>query len=139
MIVRLEAMTTQFTELQTHWLPIAPLLSLRTQEEYDAAVERLNALLDEIGTNEAHPLYSLLDTLGTLVHTYEAEHNALSGAKGPEVLRYLMEENSVSATDLPEVGPPDLLKRYLDGKAEFSIEQVRSLARRFHVSPAAFI
>jgi HTH-type transcriptional regulator/antitoxin HigA len=132
-------MTTQFTDLEAHWLPIAPLLSLRTKEEYGAAVERLNALLDEIGTNEAHPLYSLLDTLGTLVHTYEAEHHALPNASGPEVLQYLMEEHGVAATELPEVGPPKLLKRYLAGNAELSIDQVRSLAQRFHVSPAAFI
>jgi HTH-type transcriptional regulator / antitoxin HigA len=85
-----EAMATQITDLQTHWPPIASLFSLRTEEEYDAAVGRLNALVDEIGTNEAHPLYSLLDTLGTLVHTYEAEHHAIPSTSGSEVLQHLM-------------------------------------------------
>ena len=132
-------MTTQITDLQAHWPPIAPLFSLRSEPEYDAAVERLNALLDEIGTNEKHPLYSLLDTLGTLVHTYEAEHHVIPNASGPEVLQYLMEEQSVSAADLPEIGPPNAIERYLAGKEELRIEQLRALARRFHVSPAAFI
>jgi len=61
-------MTLVNEELQTHWANIAPLLIIRSEREYTAAVKRLNELLDEIGDNEKHPLYSLLDTLGTLVH-----------------------------------------------------------------------
>lgn len=34
----------------------------------------MNGLLDEIGTDERHPLYGLLDKLGTLIHAYEEEH-----------------------------------------------------------------
>jgi HTH-type transcriptional regulator / antitoxin HigA len=132
-------MTTLLAELETHWTPIAPFFSLRTEEEYDAAVERLNALLDEIGTNEKHPLYSLLDTLGTLIHTYEAEHHPIPDATGPEVLQYLMEEHNFAPVDLPELGPPEAIERYLAGDEELTIHQVRALARRFHVSPAAFI
>lgn len=127
------------TDLESHWTPIAPLLSIRTEQEYDAAVERLNALVDEVGTNVSHPLYSLLDTLGTLVHTYEEQHHAIPSAEGPEALRYLMEEHGLSAMDLPEFGTPETVERYLAGKVDVEIEQVRALARRFHVSPAAFI
>ena len=130
---------TQIADLQAHWPPIAPMFSIRTEEEYDAAVGRLNALIDEIGTNAEHPLYGVLDTLGTLVHSYEAEHHAIPDASGPGVLDYLMEEHGLSASDLPEVGSAELIRRYLSGGAELSIQQVRALARRFHVSPAAFI
>ena len=132
-------MTTQLADLQAHWTPIAPLFALLNDEDYDAAVERLNALVDEIGTNEKHPLYSLLDTLGTLVHTYEERHHAVPTATGPEVLQFLIEEHGLAAADLPELGAPEVVERYLAGKEELSIHQVRALARRFHVSPAAFI
>ena len=37
-----------------------------SKKEYDIAIERLNALIDEVGDNEEHPLYELLDTLGGL-------------------------------------------------------------------------
>jgi HTH-type transcriptional regulator/antitoxin HigA len=57
--------------VQSHWATIRPILTIRNEREYDAAVKRLNELLDEIGTNERHPLYSLLDPLGTLIHAYE--------------------------------------------------------------------
>jgi HTH-type transcriptional regulator/antitoxin HigA len=132
-------MTTLLIELQAHWAPIAPLFSLRNEAEYDAAVERLNALVDEVGTNQAHPLYSLLDTLGTLVHVYEEQHQTIPAATGPEVLQFLLEEHGLSAADLPELGAVDAVERYLAGGEELSVDQVRVLARRFHVSPAAFI
>lgn len=60
--------------IQVHWKPISPLLVIRNKKEYNIAIKRLNELLDEIGTNEKHPLYTLLDTLGTLVHIYEEKH-----------------------------------------------------------------
>jgi HTH-type transcriptional regulator/antitoxin HigA len=60
--------------IQSHWATIEPLLTIRNELEYDAAIERLNKLLDEIGTNERHPLYDLLDILGTLIHAYEEQH-----------------------------------------------------------------
>jgi HTH-type transcriptional regulator/antitoxin HigA len=99
----------------------------------------LNTLLDEIGINEAHPLNGLLDTLGTLIHTYETEHHGIPSASGPEVLQFLMEEHGLSEADLPEIGSPNVVERYLTGKDELSVGQVRAVAQRFHVSTAAFI
>jgi HTH-type transcriptional regulator/antitoxin HigA len=53
---------------------ISPFLTITNESEYDAAVERLNTLLDEIGTNEKHPLYTFLDTLGTLKQSNDTHH-----------------------------------------------------------------
>ena len=35
------------------------------------------ALLDEVGTDEQHPLYTLLDILGTLIYAYDEGHHPL--------------------------------------------------------------
>ena len=70
-------MTVIPQDLQRHWAAIAPLLSIRNEEDYDLAVERLNSLVDEVGTDESHPLYTLLDTLGTVVRAYKEEHYAM--------------------------------------------------------------
>lgn len=59
-------------DLNTHWAAISPLLTIHTEAQYEAVIEGLHELLDEIGTNEDHPLYELFDTLGVLVHAYEA-------------------------------------------------------------------
>lgn len=61
-------------ELQAHWVAIEPLLVIRDESDYELAVTHLNQLLDEVGTDEQHPLYELLDTLGVLIHTFEQQH-----------------------------------------------------------------
>ena len=45
--------------LQQHWTALSPLLSVRSEDEYDRAVECLNRLLDEVGTDEQHPLHAV--------------------------------------------------------------------------------
>jgi len=67
-------MSVSTKDIQNHWATIRPLLTIRNEREYDQAIQRLHRLLDEIGTNERHPLYGLLDTLGTLIHAYEEKH-----------------------------------------------------------------
>jgi HTH-type transcriptional regulator/antitoxin HigA len=52
----MEKLTTFCPDINTHWNAIAPLLTIRNEEEYDQAIVRLNDLIDEIGTNEQHPL-----------------------------------------------------------------------------------
>ena len=64
-------MSVLTNDIQVHWTSIQPLLSIRNEREYDLAVEHMNQLLDEVGDNEEHPLYVLLDTLSTLISAYE--------------------------------------------------------------------
>ena len=126
-------------ELRAHWAPIAPILSLRNEQEFAAAVGRLNALVDDVGTDETHPLYGLLDTLGTLVHAYEEQHEKVPDVAGSAALAYLMEEHGLTSGDLLEIGDRAAVENYLTGQQELSVKQVRVLAQRFHVSPEVFI
>lgn len=65
-------------DIQKYRRIVQPLFSIRSESEYDLAIERLNALIDEIGVNEQHPLYELLDTLGAVIYTYEEKHHPIS-------------------------------------------------------------
>ncbi len=132
-------MTLVTEELQTHWINIAPLLSVRNEREYNAAVKRLNELLDEIGDNEKHPLYGFLDTLGTLIQIYEEEHYPIPEAGGAEVLRFLMDEHNLTQSDLPEVGSQGVVSEILSGKRELNVRQIRFLTEKFKVSSAVFL
>jgi HTH-type transcriptional regulator/antitoxin HigA len=114
------------------------LLCIRNQVEYDCAVDHLNRLLDEIGENEDHPLYGLLDTLGTVLHVYEEQHHPIPSCSGADILRYLMAEHDLTQTDLPEVGSQGVVSEVLHGKRELNVRQIRALAERFHVSPSVF-
>ncbi|MCB0181518.1 MAG: transcriptional regulator, XRE family protein [Anaerolineae bacterium] len=45
---------------------IVPLTAIHNEQQYDQTIETLHALWDVVGEDETHPLYELLDTLGTL-------------------------------------------------------------------------
>jgi HTH-type transcriptional regulator/antitoxin HigA len=125
-------------EIQTHWVVIQPFLSIRNEEEYDAAIERLHELLDEVGTDETHPLYELFDTLGTMIRVYEEQHFPFPDVTGTDALRYLMEEHHLKQADLPELGSQGVVSEILNGKRELNVRQIQALAERFQVSPAVF-
>jgi len=135
----METMTLFTRETQKHWLAIQPIFSIRSEQEYDQAVARLNDLIDEVGTDESHPLYDLLDTLGTLIHAYEELHQPMPESSGSEVLRFLMDEHELVQSDLPEIGSQGVISEILNGKRELNTRQIRLLAKRFNVSPAVFI
>ena len=132
-------MTTLVTEVLDHWLAIQPLFTIHNEADYDRAVATLDELLDEIGTDEGHSLFGLLDALGTMIAAYEAEHMTLPVASGDEVLSYLMDEHNLRQSDLPEVGSQGVVSEILSGKRELNVRQIRQLAERFGVSPAVFV
>ena len=132
-------MTVLTKDLQKHWATVWPLLSIRNERDYDLAVERLNALLDEVGTDERHPLYGLLDTLGTLIRVYEEQHHPMPAVSGAEMIQFFMGEHDLAQADLSEIGSQGVVSEILSGKRELNVRQIRALAARFHVSPAVFI
>ncbi len=132
-------MSTIAPEIKQQWKLIAPYLTINNDQEYEQAVARLNSLIDEVGTNEAHPLYSLLDTLGILIEAYESENYEIPDCTGVEMLLYLMEEHSLTQSDLPEIGSQEVISEIIKGKQELNIRQVKALAQRFNVSSSVFL
>lgn len=135
----MENITILPPDINTHWQAIAPILIIRNEEEYDQAVERLNALIDEIGTNEEHPLYNLLETLGTLIEVYESENYPIPDCSGSEILAYLMQENGLTIFDLPEIGTPEIIESILSKNQSLTFAQIQQLAERFHVNYQVFM
>lgn len=132
-------MSALLNEAREHWQAIGPLLTIRCERDYAAAIERLGSLLEEVGADEQHPLYGLLDTLGTLIHAYEEEYVPIPDASGPEVLEYLMEEHGLRPEDLTELGGARAVRAILARERELHVGEIRALAERFRVSPAVFI
>ena len=126
-------------QIKRSWMEISPLLNIQNEQEYDEAVERLNGLIDEVGTDEHHPLYSLLDTLGTVIYTYEEKHHSMPQCRGGDLLQFLIEEHGLTQSGLPEVGSQGVISEIIRGKRELNVRQIRALAKRFEVSPSVFI
>ena len=131
-------MTVATKEIQAHWQVIGPILTIHDEQEYARAIEQLNNLVDEVGTDEKHPLYEFLDTLGTLLHAYEEEHVAIPESSGVDILKYLMDEHGLAQSDLIELGSQGVVSEILNGKRQLNVRQIQALSQRFGVSPAVF-
>ncbi len=117
----------------------APLLAIRNEREYEAAVARLNDLVDEVGDHPKDPRYRFIDTLSVLIEAYDEEHHQIPDASGVELLKFLMEQHGLSQGDLPEVGSQGVVSEILRGKRELNVRQIQALARRFHLPAGAFL
>jgi antitoxin component HigA of HigAB toxin-antitoxin module len=71
-----------------------PLGVLRSEKDYQKAVAILDEIIDEIGQ----------DALGLFIHSYEETHAKIREARGPEVLRSLMEAHGLTQSELPDPG-----------------------------------
>ncbi len=132
----MSALLKQATE---HWRYVAPLLTPPASEaDYDALVEALDELLDEIGGQSPHPLAALASQMGDLIAAYDAQHYPIPEAPGHEVLRYLMTEHGLSQSDLPEIGAQSVVSDILSGKRQLNVRHIRALAQRFNVSTDVF-
>ena len=126
-------------DFNINWSVIAPLLTICNEHQYDLAINRLNNLIDEIGTNEQHPLYHLLDALGTMIEAYEREHYEIPNCSGSDALAYLMEEHELSSSDLPEIGSSETIEAILINEKAFTLVQIQQLAQHFKVQPQVFL
>jgi len=118
---------------------MVPLGTLRSKKDYMRAVEMLDAILDEGGGDEKHPLAELADALGVFIERYEAEHIRTLSAGPTAVLKFLMQQQGLRQSDLPEIGSQGVVSEVLAGKRELNTRQIRRLAKRFGVSPAVFV
>ena len=115
-----------------------PLRSIRTEGELDAATEMIRGLLQS-DLDEAQEEY--LAALTDLVEVYENQAHPIPDASEAKVLRFLMETNSLSQSQLAEQSgiAQSTISAVLSGARSLTKEHVLALARLFHVSPTAFL
>lgn len=118
---------------------VVPLGTLRTKKEFTRAVDMLDAILDEVGEDEKHPMAELADALGVFIEKYEAEHVRIPAATPTTMLKFLMQQHGLRQSDLSEIGSQGVVSEVLAGKRELNARQIKRLAKRFGVSPAVFV
>jgi HTH-type transcriptional regulator/antitoxin HigA len=124
------------------WMPFKQLVgvtSVRTENDYAQVRATIDALLDEIGDDENHPLADVLDYLADQVKAYEDENYQIPEAEPKEVLRFLMDQHSLKQEDLGDCAPQSRISDILSGRRSISKEIAKRLARRFHVRVDVFM
>ena len=118
---------------------VVPLHAIRNDADYEKAVAALNRLLDAGAANENHPLADLVNTLGSLIGEYDDVHYPAQEVSPLAMLRFLMSENSLAQSDLPEIGSQGVVSEILSGKRDLNVRQIKALSGRFHVPPGVFV
>ena len=133
-------MNIQLKEIAKVWPNIQPIFSVpHNKKNYNKLVNLLDNLIDEVGNNENHPLTSLMETIGSLVETYESQYiNEIEGTP-IDVLNALLIEHSLKQSDLSEIGTQGVVSEILSGRRQLNVRQIKILSKRFKVSPAVFI
>ncbi|MBW1768746.1 MAG: helix-turn-helix domain-containing protein [Deltaproteobacteria bacterium] len=133
-------MNIQLKEIAKVWPDIQPIFSVpHNEKDYNKLVNLLDSLIGEVGNNENHPLTSLMETIGSLIETYESQYiNEIEGDP-IDALNALMEEHGLKQLDLSEIGSQGVVSEILSGKRQLNVRQIKILSKRFKVSPAVFI
>lgn len=135
-----EIMNIQLEEIAKVWPDMQPIFSVpHDQKHYNKLVSLLDTLIDEVENNEKHPLASLMETIGSLIETYEPRYiNEMEG-NPTDALKALMEEHGLKQSNLSEIGSQGVISEILSGKRQLNVRQIRMLSKRFKVSPAVFV
>ncbi len=129
------------------WVIRFPLRPIRTQPDYDRALQILQDLTGRADAGISAGESDYADVLSHLVRDYDEQHSSLlkqrAAGRRPspiELLKHLMEEHGMNTISLGKlVGGSGQASMILSGKRELSKANIRTLAARFKVSPAVFL
>lgn len=123
----------EYAELLARTLP-SVIHSEKENERYLAMLEEL----DQKGKLTSAE-QRLAELLTLLIENFEERAYALRPAKPRDILNELIEANNLKQKDLVDVfGTRSIVSEVLNGKRGLTIEHIKRLSRRFHVSPEVF-
>src|SRR3990172_2167970 len=129
-------MPSRFTEL----VALLPPHVIRDEGDYDNVIEFMDKLLARPKLTKGQTEF--FETWTLLIGAYEDEHHAIdtSEYRGLSALKYLLEQNDMTASDLGVLlGNRSLGSKILRGERELSKTHLRILADRFKVDAGLFL
>lgn len=98
---------------------------IKTEEEYDKALERLEVIFDaEPGTQEGDEL----ELLSLLIKNYEDEHYPIPDPDPIEAIEFIMEQTDMKPKDLVGIiGDKASVSKILNRKRKLTLEMIRNL------------
>lgn len=115
-----------------------PLRPIESDQELDRAIATIDALLAKPALSRDEDDY--LDVLGDLVYKYERTSQSFEPVPDSVMLQHLMEAKATSRADIHKATgiPVSAIAAVLQGKRDFSREQVAMVSTFFHVAPSVF-
>ena len=120
---------------------LMPPQALVDDVHYENTVEMIGRLMTAGKLTKGQELY--METLVQLVQAYEARHYAIdtAGLSGIDVLRRLLVENNMNASDLARLlgVHASMGSKILKSERSLTVEHLRKLSDRFKVRPELFM
>lgn len=122
-----------------HWGHIASYAHIPSNEkEYENLLAFVDELMDWSRHHKDTRATSLLNLIANNIQTYENQHYPAKKVSSIEMLKFLMDEHGLGQNDLQEIGSQSLVSKIVNGERQLTLEHIRSLSKRFGVSPAVF-
>lgn len=116
-------------------------MAIRDDVAHGNALEMIDRLMEIGRLSRGQGDY--LDTLVELVEAYERKHHAIdvSGIRGGEMLKFVLEQAGMSASDLGRLlgMHPTMGSKILKGERRLTWDHAKILGGRFKVEPAVFM
>ena len=107
------------------------LRPIRTDEDHRWAVAEVERYFD---APDDSPEAAYMDALATLVHVYEQRRWPVEPASPVEILKFSMEQNDRSQSDLAALlGSRSRASEILAGRRDLSLEQIRKIHAAWHI------
>ncbi len=122
-------------------LPPQPIKSKSMYHAYIKAVEILMREQEMGGLNHSSQVAvtKYLNSIIPFIEGYEKKEFIMEPATPEDMLRFLMEQNSLTQYDLvDELGGQSVVSEILNGKRKLTREHIERLSKRFHINPASF-
>lgn len=131
---------------QTFMATAQPLINIENEEQYEAALETLEQVLESASDIQDDPMNPLIDMLSHAIERYESQDEGLMAfiSKAESLpadialLRTLMSQHHLTGSDLPEIGDKTMVSKVLNGKRILSRQAIEKLSERFNLRPAMF-
>lgn len=112
---------------------------IRTEQDYQEAVKRLDTLLD-MNPDPGSDLDDELEVLTTLVQAYEQVHYPIELPDPIDAIKQIMEENGWKNKDLEVfIGPKSRVSEILNRKRYFTLQQIHLLHKNLGLPLEVFI
>lgn len=110
---------------------------IKTEQDYNRAMERLEAIFDaRLGTPEGDEL----EVLGILIEKYEQEHFPIEMPDPVEAIKFRMEQMGYSQNDLADIiGLKSRASEILNKRRKLSLAMIRSIHDKLNIPTEVLI
>jgi HTH-type transcriptional regulator/antitoxin HigA len=111
---------------------------IHNDEELEVYTKALFSLSSIDHPNSAQA--QAIELLSLLIERYESRRYPIPAADPVTVLRFLMDQNGLSQRDIvQDIGSESLVSMIMNGQRNLTVDHIRNLSARFHVSASVFI